>query len=63
MPFPSSHRFIGFMGMGAPSLRMVRALSRPEMALSSLTESFAEKSLNALPTPILADLPWGNTHA
>ena len=54
---------MGFMGMGAPSFRMVGASSKPEILRNSATESFAEKSLNALPTPMLADLPWGNTQA
>ena len=43
--------------------RIVWAVSRPEIVLKALTESCAEKSLRALPTPMLAEFPWGKTQA
>ena len=60
---PLSHRARSSSGIGAPSLRIVLAPSRPADRRSCATASRMPKPLRAVPTPTLVVLPCGKIQA
>jgi hypothetical protein len=60
---PSSQRFSGCSGIGAPSRRIVSTPSNPERARSAPTAPRSPKPFCMEPVPTLAVSPWGKIQA